>query len=137
MTLGKGAFKISLTKHHIVTKSSTDAEIFGVSDAMGGNLGLMYLMEEQGYNVKPLILYQDNKSAIALLEKGRSTSQRTKHIATRYFFIKDRITSNEIKLVHMGTNDMIADFYTKPLQGDLFRKMRDKIMGITLIDTHD
>jgi hypothetical protein len=120
-----------------VTKSSTEAEIVGVSDAMGGNLGLMYLMEEQGYNVKPLILYQDNKSAIALLEKGRSTSQRTKHIATRYFFIKDRITSNEIKLVHMGTDDMIADFYTKPLQGDLFRKMRDKIMGITLIDTHD
>ena len=38
----------------------------------------------------------------------------------------------------MGTNDMIADFYTKsPLQGDLFHKMRDKIMGITLIDTHD
>ena len=137
LTLGKGAFKISSTKHHIVTKSSTEAEIVGVSDAMGGNLGLMYLMEEQGYNVKPLILYQDNKSAIALLEKGRSTSQRTKHIATRYFFIKDRITSNEIKLVHMGTNDMIADFYTKPLQGDLFRKMRDKIMGITLIDTHD
>jgi hypothetical protein len=137
VTLGKGVFKISSTKHHIVTKSSTEAEIVGVSDAMGGNLGLMYLMEEQGYNVKPLILYQDNKSAITLLEKGRSTSQRTKHIATRYFFIKDRITSNEIKLVHMGTDDMIADFYTKPLQGDLFRKMRDKIMGITLIDTHD
>ena len=37
----------------------------------------------------------------------------------------------------MGTDDMIADFYTKPLQGDLFRKMRDNIMGITLIDTHD
>ena len=43
----------------------------------------------------------------------------------------------KLKMVHMGTNDMIADFYTKPLQGDLFRKMRDKIMGITLIDTHD
>ena len=33
----------------------------------------------------------------------------------------------------MGTNDMIADFYTNLLQRDLFRKMRDKIMGITLI----
>jgi hypothetical protein len=105
VTLGRGAFKISSTKHNIVTKSSTEAEIVGVSDAMGGNLGLMYLMEEQGYNVKPLILYQDNKSAIILLEKGRSTSQRTKHIATRYFFIKDRISSNEIKIVHMGTNN--------------------------------
>ena len=60
VTLGRGAFKISSTKHNIVTKSSTEAEIVVVSDAMGGNIGLMYLMEEQDYNVKPLILYQDN-----------------------------------------------------------------------------
>ena len=59
-----------------------------------------------------------------MLEKGRSTSQRTKHIATGYFFMKDRISSNEIKIVHMGTNDMVADFYTKPLQGELFRTAR-------------
>jgi hypothetical protein len=131
VTLGTGAFKIMSTKHNIVTKSSTEAEIVGVSDGMGSNLGFMYLMEEQGYDVKPLILYQDNTSAITLMEKGRSTSQRTKHIATRYFFIKDRINSGEIKLVHMGTKDMIADFYTKPLQGDVFRIMRDKIMGVT------
>jgi hypothetical protein len=52
--------------------------------------------------------------------------------------VKDRILSNEIKLVHKGTNDMLADFYTKPLQGDLFRNMRDKIMGATIIlDTHE
>jgi hypothetical protein len=47
------------------------------------------------------------------------------------------MSSNEIKIVHMGTNDMVADFYTKPLQGELFRTMRDKIMGVTTImDTH-
>ena len=131
VTLGRGALKIMSTKHNIVTKSSTEAEIVGVSDGMGSNLGLMYLMEEQGYDIKPLILYQDNTSAITLMEKGRSTSQRTKHIATRYFFVKDRISAGEIKLVHVGTKSMIADFYTKPLQGDLFRGMRDKIMGVT------
>ena len=131
VSLGTGAFKIMSTKQNIVTKSSTEAEIVGVSDGMSSNLGLLYLLVEQGYDVKPLILYQDNKSAITLMEKGRSTSQRTKHISTRYFFVKDRIDSGEIKLVHMGTKDMIADFYTKPLQGELFKYMRDKIMGIT------
>ena len=82
--MGTGACKIMSTKHNIVTKSSTEAEVVGVSDGMGGNLGLMYLLEEQGYDVRPLILYQDNTSAITLMEKGRSTSQRTKHIAIRY-----------------------------------------------------
>ena len=91
----------------------------------------MYLLEEQGYVVKPITLYQDNKSAITLMEKGRSTSQRTKHISVRYFFVKDRIEANEVKLVYKGTTDMLADFFTKPLQGELFRKMRDRIMGVT------
>ena len=65
---------------------------------MGSNLGLMYLLEEQGYNVKPLILYQDNTSVITLMEKERSTSETytSLHIATRYFFVKDIIDSGEI-----------------------------------------
>lgn len=29
---------------------------------------------------------------------------------------------------------MIADYYTKPLQGNLFRKMRDLIQGIDIND---
>ena len=66
------------------------------------------------------------------MEKGRSTSRRTKHISVRYFFVKDRI-DKEVKLVYLSTDDMLADFYTKPLQGSLFRRMRDMIMGITKI----
>ena len=67
VSLGTGAFKIMSTKQNIVTKSSTEAEIVGVSDGMSFNLGLLYLLVEQGYDVKPLILYQYNKSAITLM----------------------------------------------------------------------
>ena len=42
--MGSDAFKISSTKHIIVTKNSTEAEIVGVSDAIGDNLGLMYFL---------------------------------------------------------------------------------------------
>ena len=45
VTLGTGAFKIMST--NIVT----EAEVVGVSDGMGGDLGLMYLSEEKGYDV--------------------------------------------------------------------------------------
>ena len=58
----------------------------------------MSLMQEQGYDVQPIILYQDNTSAITLMTKGKSTSQRTKQKATRYFFVKDRIELGKIKL---------------------------------------
>ena len=32
----------------------------------------------------------------------------------------------------MQTGEMIADFFTKPLQGKLFWKMRDQIQGIDM-----
>ena len=38
----------------------------------------------------------------------------------------------DIELVHCPTERMIADYYTKPLQGSLFRKMRDILMGHTV-----
>ena len=32
--------------------------------------------------------------------------------------------------LHCPTERMIADYYTKPLQGSLFKKMRDILMGL-------
>jgi hypothetical protein len=65
--------------------------------------------------------------------KGRSTSGRTRHVSIRYFFVKDRIESKEIVLRYIGTEEMIADFFTKPLQGALFKSMRAKIMNHDMV----
>ena len=63
---------------------------------------------------------------------GRSSAgQKSRNINIRYFFIKDRTAKGEINLVHCPTGIMVADFFTKPLQGHLFAKFRDIIMGIT------
>mgnify|MGYP003305295594 CR=1 FL=1 len=45
------------------------------------------------------------------------------------FFIKDTVDRENITVTHCPTEQMIADFFTKPLQGNLFRNMRDIIMG--------
>ena len=57
-----------------------------------------------------------------LLEKNgiMSSSKRTKHINVRYYFIKDRIDKGEINVIYCPTEMMIADYFTKPLQGLLF-----------------
>jgi hypothetical protein len=74
-------------------------------------------------------LHQDNKSAIVLEEKGRSNAG--KHINIRYFFAKSKVEDGEVKLAYTPTESMIADYFTKPLQGSLFLAMRDIIMGRT------
>ena len=55
---------------------------------------------------------------------------RTKHINIRYFFVTDRIKKGDLKVEWCPTDEMIADFWTKPNQGSLFRKFRDRIMGV-------
>ena len=48
----------------------------------------------------------------------------------RYFAIRDSIDSGEIKIHHVGTDDMIGDFFTKPLQGKKFKDFRNLILGL-------
>jgi hypothetical protein len=47
----------------------------------------------------------------------------------RFFFAKDRVDSGEIKLEYCPTADMVADIFTKPLQGELFRKLRRQLLN--------
>ena len=89
-------------------------------------------MEAQGYKIDDNVLYQDNQSAMLLEKNGRGSSgKRTRHINVRYFFIADRVKSKEIRLEYCPTGIMVADYFTKPLQGQLFHKLRDMIMGKT------
>ena len=49
--------------------------------------------------------------------------------------MKDRINTEGIDVVYCPTEDMLADFFTKPLQGSLFEKFRSVIMGEAHIST--
>jgi hypothetical protein len=87
-------------------------------------------MEAQDYSVST-ILNQDNQSSIKLSENGKASSGKgTRHIYIRYFFITDRIARKEVGIQYCPTKEMVADYFTKPLQGELFYKFRDQIMGV-------
>jgi hypothetical protein len=84
----------------------------------------------QGYDMLPPIdIKEDNMSTIALAEKGRSTSDRTRHINIRYFWIKEVLDQGIAKISHLETVNMVADILTKPLQGAQFEHLRDLLLG--------
>ena len=72
------------------------------------------MIEEEDF----CILREDNSATIHLLLNGRSTSDRTKHIELRHFFVKQYLDNGTFELVHCPTEDMIADSLTIPLQGE-------------------
>ena len=99
-------------------------------DAMLHIIWTNYFLQEQGFYVKSTILYQDNKSAMLLEKNGKtSSSKRTCHINIRYFFITDRIKNKELQVEYCPTEDMVANFHTKPLQGSTFFKFQKTIMN--------
>jgi hypothetical protein len=84
----------------------------------------------QKVKISPNILFQDNRSAILLHRNGTNSSPRnTRHINTCYFFLKDKTKSGEVEVVFCPSEEMIADFFTKPIQGKSFMDLRKIIMG--------
>ncbi len=131
MSFGQGMALSYSWKQKINTKSSTEAELVGVEDSLGYILWACYFMIEQGYDVDPSLLYQDNMSAILLETNGRaSSSKRTKHIKVEYFLIKDKVDREDITIEHCPTEQMWTDINTKLKQGAAFRAFGGHVMGI-------
>ena len=136
--IGKATIYASSKKQRINTKSSTEAELVGLSDYIGQVIWCKSFLEHQGRRSsstvvfsKPAVVYQDNTSTIRLVKNGTSTSDKTRHIGIRYFFVKDRVEKKDIEIKYKRTEEMIADLLTKPLQGKLFSSFRDAILNRT------
>ena len=132
MSMGRGVFNVKSSKQKLNTKSSTESELIGASDYLPWVIWMKHFLKYQGYELTTNVFYQDNESAMKLEKNGiNSQGEKSRHINIRYFFIKDVIKRENIDIKHCPTKDMIADFYTKPLQGFSFVRLRDFIMGLT------
>ena len=131
LSMGEGAFCSRSCKQKLVSRSSTEAELIALHDMVADVISSRNFLIAQGYNIGPAKIYQDNASTLILAERGRSTNRATKHINMRYFFIKDRLLNGDIVLEYKPTKMMVADIFTKPLQGEQFRQLRKILMGMT------
>jgi len=135
-SFGRGVIGSKSTKQKINTKSSTESELVGISEYLPYCIWFLYFLEHQGYKLEENVVFQDNKSAILMEKNGRnSCTGNSRHINIRYFFIKDRIKNKEVSVAYCPTEIMLADYFTKPLQGSLFNKFRAVIMGYTDISS--
>ena len=133
LMLGNAPIYVKSSKQKIVTRSSTESELVGISDTLSQILWAREFLLAQGIHLGPATLYQDNLSTIFLANKGRSTNERTRHIKIRYFFITHYVENKEIKIEYMPTTKMIADILTKSIHGTLFKKLSAAISGRTIL----
>ena len=110
------------TQHHIsrsYTKSSTDAALVAIDDAMAQLLWTRNFLTAQGMFLLTTTIYQDNKITILLAKNRKSSSRRsTRHLDIRYFFVTQN-QERRSEAAFRPTDDMLGDFFTKPLQGSI------------------
>ena len=111
-----------------VTLSSTEAEYVAISEVMTEVLFIREILEFLGVEIEyPIQVHVDNIGAIYLAQQA-GTSIRTKHVDTRYHFVREYIEDGVVKIVFVKSEDNDADLMTKNLADEKFGKHSTKLV---------
>lgn len=128
--LGDTAFTWSSKKQSVVALSTCEAEYVTATSSVCHAIWLRNLLKTLGVSQEePIEIHVDNKSALALA-KNPVFHDRSKHIDTRYHFIREIIAKKEVQLKYVTSQEQIANILTKPLKHDVFRKLRT-LLGVS------
>jgi len=120
---------VKSSKQRVTSRSSTESELIALDSALQHILWFKEVCSFIGYPQHPVHVFQDNRSTMSVCESGLSKSGRIKHMAARYFFIKQHIDSGTVLLHYVQSENMLADSLTKPLSGDPFVKARKLLLN--------
>ena len=97
-----------------------DLGIFGSSKAA---------TEQEMEGHRPVVIYEDNTGCIHW-SKNPVDHQRAKHIDLKYHYVRAKVKSGDVKLIHCDTEEMMADLLTKYLAAPRFAYLRDKMLSV-------
>ena len=101
--------------------SSTEAKYRGTTVAACKAIWLKILLKDLGELVDtPIPVYCDNLSRIQLAKNPFSHAQ-PKHIEVYYHYIREWIVAGDIDLLHVGTNEQVADIFATAMGLDKLR----------------
>ena len=122
-------------KQKTVALSSCEAEFMAATAAACQALWLRSVLSElTGGEPGVVKLYVDNKSAIALM-KNPVFHGRSKHIDTKYHFIRECIDEGQIAVQFVCTEEQRADALTKALPAAKLAIMRHQL-GVRDLGSH-
>lgn len=125
--MDEAAVTWSSKKQPIVTLSTTEAEYVAASVCACQAIWFKRILEELGCDAGgSMEILCDNTSTIKL-SKNPVFHGRCKHIGVRFHFLRDLVKEGVIRLEHCGTQEQVADIFTKPLKREVFEHLRGKL----------
>jgi hypothetical protein len=76
-------------------------------------------LNDFGIKFKQVLLLYDNESVVKLTNNPVQHA-RTKHIDVHHHFIRDHQQKGDISIENVGTDDQLANIFTKPLDNKRF-----------------
>lgn len=114
-------------KQKVVPLSSCEAEYIAGAGAACQAVWLRRLIKDVlEVELPPSLIKMDNMAAIAL-SKNPVLHDRSKHIDTKFHFIRECVESGEIALEFASTQDQLADIFTKSLGRMRFQELRQHV----------
>jgi len=124
--LGRSLVSWSSKKQNCVSLSTTEAEYVAAASCCAQLLWMRQTLKDYGVICDKVPLFCDNESAIAISYNPVQHS-KTKHIEIRHHFIRDHVKRGEIDIIHLSTQEQLADIFTKPLDEARFRELRHEL----------
>uniref|UniRef100_A0A5S6QR79 Reverse transcriptase Ty1/copia-type domain-containing protein n=1 Tax=Trichuris muris TaxID=70415 RepID=A0A5S6QR79_TRIMR len=114
-----------------VALSTTEAEYVAASEAAKELIWLKNLYNELAVVQPKPTLFVDNMGAVKL-SKNPEFHKRTKHIAVRFHFVREKWKEGEFDVQHIGGEHQKADILTKALAKPRFEALRCQLGLVTL-----
>lgn len=126
-SFGSGVVTWSSKKQETVALSSSEAEYGAASAASRQALWLRKLLADFDFvQSEATEIFCDNRSAIAMA-KNPAFHGRTKHIDVQHHFIRQLVADGRIMMKFCGTNEQVADIFTKSLPQAKHEFFRSKL----------
>jgi transposase InsO family protein len=115
-------------KQPIVALSTAEAELIAATFTTQDVLYFKGVLNELGYDInKQIKIYEDNNAVRFMSNNVGANTDRTKHIDIRYKYVIERCQLGDIILKQISSCENTADIFTKPLKGQLFTKLKNKL----------
>lgn len=112
----------SSKKQTTVATSSSEAEYVALGSGVTEAIWLAGLLDDLGIRgTTPVTIYEDNRGCIGMAKNLES--KRAKHIDIKHHFIRDHVAAGNVKVEPIGTENQLADIFTKSLDVGRFQKL--------------
>jgi hypothetical protein len=120
--LNNGVISWSSKKQNCISLSTMKAEFMAFSVALQEAVWFRRFLNHLGFcenENDPVLVHSDSQATIAYTKDPKYHS-KTKHIDTKYNFVRDMVVKKQVCIQYISTHKMMAGPFTKTIRRDVF-----------------